>query len=217
MPLNVMDAHFRSFEQQVLPVLVREQIGVLGMKSMGSGLILQSKTVSAAECLHYAMNLPTSVVITGIDSMERLDQAVEAAQTFKPLTPEEVGALLGQDRPGGRHGAVRAVQDHALLRWDGEESPVAGVDCCSLVRISSICASGRSAAQRAGTPGGFLGPAVRIGAGRVIGDQRVALAVGGRIPTILVGDVLDRRAEGILQLDAFAGIAQRAGVLAGNP
>jgi hypothetical protein len=70
MPLSVMDAHFRSFEKEVLPVLVREQIGVLGMKSMGSGSILRSKTVSAIECLHYALNLPTSVVITGIDSME---------------------------------------------------------------------------------------------------------------------------------------------------
>jgi aryl-alcohol dehydrogenase-like predicted oxidoreductase len=96
MPLNVMDAHFRSFEKEVLPVLVREQIGVLGMKSMGSGSILRSKTVSAVECLHYALNLPTSVVITGIESMERLDQAVEAAKTFRPLTQEQVGALLAK-------------------------------------------------------------------------------------------------------------------------
>jgi aryl-alcohol dehydrogenase-like predicted oxidoreductase len=73
MPLNVMDAHFRSFEHQVLPELVREDIGVLGMKSMGSGVILQSKTVQPIECLHYAMNLPTSTVITGIDRMELLD------------------------------------------------------------------------------------------------------------------------------------------------
>ena len=94
MPLSVMDAHFRSFEKEVLPVLVREQIGVLGMKSMGSGAILRSKTVSAIECLHYALNLPTSVVITGIDSMARLDQAIEAAKTFRPLTQEQVKALL---------------------------------------------------------------------------------------------------------------------------
>ena len=96
MPLSVMDAHFRSFEKDVLPVLVREQIGVLGMKSMGSGAILRSNTVSAIECLHYALNLPTSVVITGIDSMERLDQAIEAVKTFKPLTQEQVGALLAK-------------------------------------------------------------------------------------------------------------------------
>jgi predicted aldo/keto reductase-like oxidoreductase len=96
MPLNVMDAHFRSFEQQVLPVLVKEGIGVLGMKSLGSGVILQSKTARPIECLHYAMNLPTSTVITGIDRMELLDQALEAARTFKPMSQEEVSALLAR-------------------------------------------------------------------------------------------------------------------------
>ncbi len=69
MPLNVMDAHYRSFEARVLPELVRLQIGVLGMKSMANGILLKSKTVTPIECLHYALNLPTSVVITGIDSM----------------------------------------------------------------------------------------------------------------------------------------------------
>jgi aryl-alcohol dehydrogenase-like predicted oxidoreductase len=94
MPLNVMDAHFRSFGRLVLPVLVREGIGVLGMKPMGSGLLLKSKTVSAVECLHYAMNLPTSVVISGIDSMDVLKQDLEAVKTFEPLTLEQLGALL---------------------------------------------------------------------------------------------------------------------------
>lgn len=94
MPLNVMDAHFRSFQHHVLPVLVENKIGVLGMKSMGDGNILKSETVSAIECLHYALNLPTSVVITGIDSLEILDQAIEAVDTFTPMTPEEVTALL---------------------------------------------------------------------------------------------------------------------------
>ena len=96
MPLNVMDAHFRSFEHQVLPVLVKDQIGVLGMKSMANGVILQSQTVQPIECLHYAMNLPTSTVITGIDRMEILDQAIEAAHTFKPMSPTEVSALLAR-------------------------------------------------------------------------------------------------------------------------
>ena len=94
MPLNVMDAHFRSFGKQVLPELVKEEIGVLGMKPMGSGVILKSNTVKPIECLHYAMNLPTSVVITGMDKMEILDQALEAARTFKPLNEQEVAALL---------------------------------------------------------------------------------------------------------------------------
>jgi predicted aldo/keto reductase-like oxidoreductase len=96
MPLNVMDAHFRSFEHHVLPVLVKEGIGVLGMKSLGSGQILQSKTAGPIECLHYAMNLPTSTVITGIDRMELLDQALEAARTLKPMSKEEVAALLAR-------------------------------------------------------------------------------------------------------------------------
>jgi aryl-alcohol dehydrogenase-like predicted oxidoreductase len=96
MPLNVMDAHFRSFASQVLPALVQHGIGVLGMKSMGSGLILRSKTVTPTECLHYAMNLPTSVVINGCDSLERLNQGLEAARTFKPMDQSEVAALLAK-------------------------------------------------------------------------------------------------------------------------
>ena len=98
MPLNVMDAHFRSFAQMVLPVLIRQEIGVLGMKSMGDGVILKSKTVSPMECLHYAMSLPTSVVITGIDKQEILDQAIEAAKTFKPMNREQVAQLLAKTR-----------------------------------------------------------------------------------------------------------------------
>ena len=98
-PLNVMDAHFRSFAQHVLPVLVKNKIGVLGMKSMGSGVILRSKAVTAIECLHYAMNLPTSVVITGIDSMEILEQAIEAATTFRPMSAEEIRNLLAKTAP----------------------------------------------------------------------------------------------------------------------
>ncbi|MBO0797394.1 MAG: aldo/keto reductase [Blastocatellia bacterium] len=96
MPLNVMDAHFDSFEKAVLPVLVRNGIGVLGMKSMGDRYILESKTVSPIECLHYAMNLPTSVVITGCDSMKILEQALAAARSFRPLSTSEIAAILAK-------------------------------------------------------------------------------------------------------------------------
>jgi aryl-alcohol dehydrogenase-like predicted oxidoreductase len=96
MPLNVMDAHFSSFEKKVLPVLVEHGIGVLGMKPMGDSIILQSKTATPIECLHYAMNLSTSVVITGCESMDRLRQALEAARTFRPLGKDEVAALLAK-------------------------------------------------------------------------------------------------------------------------
>src|SRR3982074_114276 len=89
MPLNVMDAHYRSFERLAVPEAGRHGIGVLGMKSMGNGIILKSKTVTPTECLHYALNLPTSVVITGCDSMAILDQAFAAAESFHPLSNDE--------------------------------------------------------------------------------------------------------------------------------
>jgi len=104
MPLNVMDAHFRSFERQVLPVLVKNKIGVLGMKSMGDPYILKSNTVKPIECLHYAMNLPTSSVITGIDNMQILAQAFEAVRTFKPMSQEQVQALLNRTRSAAAKG-----------------------------------------------------------------------------------------------------------------
>jgi aryl-alcohol dehydrogenase-like predicted oxidoreductase len=96
MPLNLMDAHYRSFSREVVPELVRRNIGILGMKSMANGIILKSHTVKPIECLHYALNLPTSVVITGIDSMEILEQAFEAARTFHPLSKGELDALLAK-------------------------------------------------------------------------------------------------------------------------
>jgi predicted aldo/keto reductase-like oxidoreductase len=104
MPLNVMDAHFRSFEHQVLPVLVEQKIGVLGMKSMGSGEILKSKVVTPIECLHYALNLPTSVVINGIDSLKLLDQAFEAAKTFRPMDQQQVASLLAKTAEAAQSG-----------------------------------------------------------------------------------------------------------------
>jgi aryl-alcohol dehydrogenase-like predicted oxidoreductase len=104
MPLNVMDAHFRSFERQVLPVLIKERIGVLGMKSMGSGLILRSKVVEPIECLHYALNLPTSTVITGIDRMELLDQGLTAVRSFKPMSKKAVANLLARTANAAENG-----------------------------------------------------------------------------------------------------------------
>lgn len=104
MPLNVMDAHYDSFEKQVLPVLVEQDIGVLGMKPMGDPFILVSGTVTALECLQYSMNLPTSVVITGCDSLPVLEQALHAARSFRPLSEAVVAALLGRTAHAGRAG-----------------------------------------------------------------------------------------------------------------
>ena len=104
MPLNVMDAHFDSFERKVVPVALAHQTAILGMKPMGDHLILESKTVSPIECLHYAMSLPTSVVITGIDSLKVLNQALEAARTFHELNASEVAALLSKTANAARNG-----------------------------------------------------------------------------------------------------------------
>jgi aryl-alcohol dehydrogenase-like predicted oxidoreductase len=128
MPLNVMDAHYRSFQQLVLPELVERQIGVLGMKPIANGLILKSGTVTATECLHYALNLPTSVVITGCDSMEILDQALEAARTFRPMSQEEVRALLARTAKAASKGEFELFKTTSIFDsttyhpdWLGEE------------------------------------------------------------------------------------------------
>ncbi len=94
MPLNIMDAHNISFEKKVLPVLLKNNIGVLGMKPLCDGRILNKGIVNAVECLHYAMSLPTSVVITGCDSLPILRQALEAARSFSPMSEEQRSALL---------------------------------------------------------------------------------------------------------------------------
>src|SRR4029078_11491268 len=128
MPLNVMDAHYRSFEKEVLPELVKNKIAVLGMKSMANGILLKSKTVKPIECLHYALNLPTSVVITGIDSMQVLDQAFEAVRTFHPLSRQEVDALLRKTAVAAAKGEFELFKTTSIFdatagnpHWLGEE------------------------------------------------------------------------------------------------
>jgi aryl-alcohol dehydrogenase-like predicted oxidoreductase len=130
MPLNVMDAHYRSFEKHVLPELVQQNIGVLAMKTLANGTILESKTVSATECLQYAMNLPVSVVITGCESMEDLDQALDAARTFKPLGDAEVNALLARTAQAASRGEYELFKTSSIYdgtaahpEWLGEEPP----------------------------------------------------------------------------------------------
>lgn len=99
MPSNLMDAHFRSFAQMVMPKLVEKKIAIQTMKPFcgGDGIILKSGTIQdPIDCLHYALNLPTGVVITGIDKPEILEQAFRAAKTFKPPTEQEFSALLAR-------------------------------------------------------------------------------------------------------------------------
>ena len=130
MPLNVMDAHFRSFEKLVLPELVREEIGVLAMKTLANGTILESKTVSATECLQYAMNLPVSVVITGCESMKNLEQALNAARTFQPFSNEQVKSLLAKTERAASRGEYELFKTTSVYdgtaahpEWLGEEPP----------------------------------------------------------------------------------------------
>jgi len=104
MPINVMDAHFRSFEKQVLPVAQKQNIAVLAMKTFGDPYILQSKTVEPVDALHYGLNQPVAVVITGIDSEAVLDQALHAARTFKPLSEQQVAAILDRTREAAMTG-----------------------------------------------------------------------------------------------------------------
>jgi len=128
LPLNVMDAHYRSFARLVVPELVKDGIGVLGMKSMGNGIILKSRVVTAIECLHYALNLPTSVVITGIDSMDVLHQAIEAVDTFQPMTDADVEAILRKSAPAAARGEFELFKTTSIFDatatnpdWLGEE------------------------------------------------------------------------------------------------
>ena len=104
MPLNVLDAHFRSFEHEVLPELTKDDIAVLGMKSCGSGDILKTGAVTPEECLRYSLSLPTSVVISGMDSLEVLRKNLDIVRRFTPLSTDERKQLLARTEPHAREG-----------------------------------------------------------------------------------------------------------------
>lgn len=128
MPVNIMDAHFRSFTNLVIPELIKQKIGVLAMKTMANGIILKSKTVTPIECLHFALSQPTSVVITGIDSPKILNQAFEAVKTFKPLTEKENAALLAKTKDAAMEGKFEPFKTSSIFdstvknpEWLGDE------------------------------------------------------------------------------------------------
>ena len=128
LPLNVMDAHYRSFSKLVLPELVKQKIGILAMKTMANGILLRSNTATPIECLHYALNLPTSVVITGIDSLEILDQAFEAVSSFEPMNPKQVQSLLAKTARAAATGKYEPFKTSSIFDstaqnpdWLGEE------------------------------------------------------------------------------------------------
>jgi len=131
LPLNVFDWHYHSFEHEVLPKLVESGIGVLGMKSIGGGVLIKSNVVAPLECLRYALHLPTSVVITGIDSMEILEQALEAAQS-EPLAAREVADMREKTAEAARDGRFELFKTSSIFdstaenpEWlGGEPEPV---------------------------------------------------------------------------------------------
>jgi aryl-alcohol dehydrogenase-like predicted oxidoreductase len=120
MPLNVLDAHYRSFEKEVLPLAQQEGIGVLGMKSMAAGLILESGAAAPVDCLRYAMSVPgVSVTITGCDNEGVLEQALWLATTFRPMADDERQKLLARTAPyaqGGKWEKFKTTQ-----MFDGTE------------------------------------------------------------------------------------------------
>jgi predicted aldo/keto reductase-like oxidoreductase len=132
MPLNVMDAHFRSFEHQVLPKLLEQGIAPLTMKSMGDGHVLKSGKVTAVECLRYSLSLPVSVVITGCEHMEILDQAIEVAQSFKPLSPGQKTALMANTRKAAVSGDYGPFKTTQMFEWNRSKPGVARLDEQSL-------------------------------------------------------------------------------------
>jgi predicted aldo/keto reductase-like oxidoreductase len=118
MPINVMDASYRSFSHLVVPVAVNENIGVLAMKTFGDHAILDSGApITPIECLHYSMNLPVSVVITGIDSDNILDQAFEATRTFEPMSGDQVAALVAKAKSYASEGRYELFKTSA--QFDG--------------------------------------------------------------------------------------------------
>ena len=132
MPSNVMDAHFRSFARLAMPAAIKQGIGVMTMKAFGGadGVILKSGAVTAMECLHYALNLPTAVVITGIDNDRALGQALEATRTFKPMGERAVAAILARSAQAASGGEYELFKTSAHFDttakhadWLGGEDP----------------------------------------------------------------------------------------------
>jgi len=117
MPLNLLDANFRSFAQHVVPRLLSEGIAVLGMKPMASSAIVKNKIATPKECLTYALTLPTSVVITGIESMDVLEQDLEIMKKFKPLESGQMRELLARTRKSALNGAYEKFK--TATQYDG--------------------------------------------------------------------------------------------------
>ena len=124
MPLNAFDANFRSFEQQVLPELNKRGIAALGMKPLnGHGEAIKHGVITAEEALRYAMSLPVATTITGIDSLEVLQQNLQIAQNFTPMTEAEMNELRTRCKPDSADGRYEVYK--LSLKFDNPESRIA--------------------------------------------------------------------------------------------
>ena len=137
MPLNVMDAHFRSFAHLVLPYLVEQGIAVLGMKTFADSVLLKSQApIQPLEYLHYSLNLQTSVVITGIQNQQDLDQAFEATRTFKPMAKAEVAELLSRSRPYAVEGKYELFKTSSTFDGTAKNANWLGEDVESVQKLA---------------------------------------------------------------------------------
>jgi aryl-alcohol dehydrogenase-like predicted oxidoreductase len=139
MPLNVMDAHFRSFAHLVLPYLVEHGIAALGMKSFADSVLLKSGAdIRPLEYLHYSLNLPTSVVITGIESQRDLDQAFEAVRTFQPMDRATLTDLLSRSRPHALEGKYELFKTSATFDGTAKNPDWLGDDVESVNKLAPV-------------------------------------------------------------------------------
>jgi aryl-alcohol dehydrogenase-like predicted oxidoreductase len=119
LPLNGFDASFRSFEQLVLPELKKQGIAPIGMKSFGAGQAVRRKAVTPAEALRYAMSLPVTTTVSGMDSLRVLRQNLKIARGFTPMTQQEMQAY--RTRLAGRAADGRFELYKTTARHDGPE------------------------------------------------------------------------------------------------
>jgi len=106
MPVNIVDAHFDSFQRTIFPIAQAQRTAVLAMKTFGDHFILDSHVAEPIEMLHYSMSQPVAVVITGIDRMPILEQALEAVRTYQPMSDERQQALLARSAQLAHGGAT---------------------------------------------------------------------------------------------------------------
>ena len=106
MPVNVMDAHFDSFQATIFPIAQQQNTAVLAMKTFGDNFIYKANVAAPIELLHYSMSQPVAVVVTGCDSMTILQQALDAARTWQPMTAEQQQALLAKSAPAAKTGST---------------------------------------------------------------------------------------------------------------